>query len=314
MDTLLLGTFRAVARHGSITAAAHSLRYTQSAVSRQIAALEATLGARLLNRRARGVELTEHGRSLLPHAEAVLARLEAARHDLQALDRLDDGRLRVGSFPTANAALIPRAMSDFATEHPRVSLSLIEGTTRRQLASLEAADVDLAVISAFPDDKLDRERFEFLHLLDDVMLVALPTSHHLARRGSLRLVELAGESWIAADARGDSRTLSPLRLEPESEARIDFVVGEWTAKLGLVAAGLGITLVPSLAAAAIRADVALLSLRPDERSMRRVYAATAKAPTPPPAAEGFAKILAQHAKAISDNARPARKNRQTRRE
>jgi DNA-binding transcriptional LysR family regulator len=302
MDGPLLNTFREVARRGSITGAAQSLGYTQSGVSRQIAALEANLGARLLDRRARGVELTEHGRSLLPHAEALLARLEAARHDLQALDRLDGGRLRVGAFPTANAALIPHAMAAFAAEHPNVSLSLIEGTTRRQLATLEAGDVDLAVISAFPDHELDGERFELLHLLDDVMLVALPPSHRLASRDSLRLAELAGESWIAANAADNDRTLSPLRLQPESETRIDFVVSEWTAKLGLVAAGLGITLVPALAAAAIRTDVALVSLGPDDRSMRRVYAATAKGRTRPAAADPFADILARQAVSLKGNA------------
>jgi DNA-binding transcriptional LysR family regulator len=298
MDIPLLRTFSEVARSGSITGAARSLGYTQSAVSRQIATLEAKVGARLLDRRARGVVLTEHGRSLLPHAKALLARLEAARHDLEAVGRLDGGHLRLGAFPTANAALIPLAMADFASTHPHVSLSLIEGTTRRQLGSLDAADVDLAVISAFPGQKLHRERFELTHLLDDVMLVALPPSHRLASRESLRLVELAGESWIAPDAGDDSRGLSPLRLEPESEARIDFVVGEWTAKLGLVAAGLGITLVPSLAAAGIRADIALASLRPGERSMRRVYAATAKGRTRPPAAEAFTDVLVRHARTI----------------
>jgi DNA-binding transcriptional LysR family regulator len=303
MDFLLLRTFREVARQGSITDAARSLGYTQSAVSRQVATLEANTGARLLDRRARGVELTEHGRTLLPHAEALLARLGAARHDLEAVGQLDGGHLRVGAFPTANAALIPLAMADFASTYPNVSLSLIEGTTRRQLGRLEAADVDLAVISAFPDQKLNSERFELTHLLDDVMLVALHPSHRLASRESLRLAELAGESWIAAEARDDSRALSPLRLEPESEPRIDFAVGEWTAKLGLVAAGLGITLVPSLAAAATRSDIALASLRADERSMRRVYAATAKGRTRPPATEAFAEILRQRARAISDNAR-----------
>jgi DNA-binding transcriptional LysR family regulator len=312
MDILLLRTFSEVARHGSITGAARALGYTQSAVSRQVATLEANSGARLLDRRARGVELTEHGRTLLPHAEALLARLEAARHDLEAVGRLDGGHLRIGAFPTANAALIPLAMADFASTHPSVSLSLIEGSTRRQLGGLEAADVDLAVISAFPAQSLHSERFELTHLLDDVMLVALPPSHRLAGRESLRLVELAGESWIAAGASDDSRALSPLRLEPESEPRIDFVVGEWTAKLGLVAAGLGITLVPSLAAAAIRADIALVSLRADERSRRRVYAATARGRTRPPAAEAFTEILAQHARTITDNARLARSDPQTR--
>src|SRR6516165_7758334 len=103
MDTGLLRTFREVARMRSITDAASALGYTQSAVSRQVAALERELGATLFDRGARGVALTEHGACLLPHAEGVLARLDDARRELRSLDRLEQGRLRLGAFPTAAA-------------------------------------------------------------------------------------------------------------------------------------------------------------------------------------------------------------------
>ncbi len=295
MDTGLLRTFHHVARHGSITAAARALGYTQSAVSRQISALEASFGARLFDRRARGVELTEHGRCLLPHAETLLDRLDAARRDLVALDQLERGRLRVGAFPTANAVLIPRAMARFGAEHPNVALSLVEGTTRHQLARLEAGEVDLAVVSAFPDQRLDGERFQLTHLLDDVMLVAFPRSHRLARRRRVRLAELGRESWIAAETSDDSRSLGPDRLRPGPEPKVDFVVGEWTAKLGLVAAGLGVTLVPSLAAEAARADVALASLHPEESPPRGVYAVTLAGRTNPPATDAFMTVLLETA-------------------
>jgi len=287
----LLRTFHEVAAHGSITAAARSLGYTQSAVSRQIAALELAVDARLLDRQARGVELTEHGRCLLGHAEALLRRLDAARSDLRALDHLGTGRLQVGAFPTANAALIPRAMAEFAAQHPDVALSLVEGTSRVQLANLETGDVDIAVVSAFPDHALDTTRFEFVYLLDDAILIALPQSHELATRKAVRLAELAGERWIAGPVSADSRTLSPLRLRLAPEARIDFLVGEWTAKLGLVAAGLGITLVPSTASPAMRADIALVPLHPDDGPGRRVYAATMCGRTHSPAVTAFIEIL-----------------------
>jgi DNA-binding transcriptional LysR family regulator len=299
VDLVSIRAFREVAVQGSITAAARSLGYTQSAVSRQIAALELAIGARLLDRHARGVELTEHGRCLFAHADAVLHRIEAAERELQALDRLETGRLRVGAFPTANAVLIPLAMADFTAMHPNVSLSFIEGTTRRQLANLEAADVDLAIISAFPDQPLDSDRFELVHLLDDTLLIALPPSHPLAGRDRVRLAEIAGESWIAGDPGGDDRTLSPLRLQPAPATRIDFVVGEWTAKLGLVAAGLGITLVPSIASTTTRADVTLVPIHPDDAAPRGVYAATAKGRTHPPAVTTFTDLLADHAQALA---------------
>lgn len=291
MDTDLLITFRAVARQGSITAAAGALGYTQSAVSRQIAALETGTGARLFDRRARGVTLTEHGRALLPHAESLLEGLAAARRELDALDRLDAGRLRVGAFPTAAAVLVPRAMELFRARHPGVALSLVEGTTRRQAARLTAGEVDVGVVSAFPGQALDENELALAHLLDETMLVALPGSHALAGRRRVRLAELADETWVGADEGDDDRLLRPGSLRPSFSPRVDFVVREWTAKLGLVAAGLGITLVPSLAAAAMRADVVLVPLQGGDVPRRRVYAATARARTPSPAATAFVALL-----------------------
>jgi len=291
MDTSQLRTFVNVARRGSITAAADELGYTQSAVSRQVAALEATIGAPLFDRRARGVDLTAHGRLLLPHAESLLERLDATRRALRELDRVADGQLRVGAFPTANALLIPRALAEFRREHPQVALSLVEGSTNRQLARLDAGDIDIAVVSAFPDQRLSDDRVTLSHLLDDRMLVALPRDHSLARRRRLRLAELAAESWIAGASDVEDRLLDPNRLQPDFEPLLNFAVREWTAKLGLVAAGLGITLVPSLAARAIRADIALVGLHPDERASRKVYAATARGRARSPATRAFLTVL-----------------------
>src|SRR6266545_4319499 len=148
MQVELLEVFRVVARQGSISGAAPLLGYTQSAVSRQIAALEAEVGARLLDRSSRGVALTEEGRCLLPHAEAMLDRLVAARRDLDALHGLGAGRLRVGAFPTAVAALVPRALAAFRRVHPGVTLTLVEGWTPLLLERLLSGDADVAVVSA----------------------------------------------------------------------------------------------------------------------------------------------------------------------
>src|SRR3712207_3173908 len=112
--------FRAVVRHGSVSAAARALGYTQSAVARQIAALEIDLGSRLLERRARGVVPTDAGHCLLPHAEAILDRLVTVHSELEALRGLGAGRVRVGAFPTAMAALVPRAIASFREAYPAV--------------------------------------------------------------------------------------------------------------------------------------------------------------------------------------------------
>lgn len=303
MDTALLKTFSEVARHGSISAAARELAYTQSAVSRQVAALESALGVRLFDRRARGVQLTQHGRCLRSHADSVLERLDLARRDLRALDRLESGRLRVGAFPTAAASLIPRAMATFAAERPRVSLSLVEGITRDLLARLESDDAELAVVSAFPGQSLDRKRFNLVPLLEDAMLVAVPRSHRLARRRrSIRLAELGDETWVGGEpSDDDDRVLGPARLA--SAPRTDFSVRGWAAKLGLAAAGLGITLVPSLAAEATRADIALVRIDPTDAPPRRIYAATLKQLTPAPATDAFIRVLQRDAKQIATRAR-----------
>ena len=299
----MLRTFRETARLGSVTAAARTLGYTQSAVSRQLAVLEAAVGAPLFDRRARGVELTEHGRSFLPHAEALLERLDAARRDLRALDELEHGRLRVGAFPTAVAALIPRAMAAFGAKHPAVSLSLAEGTTPRQLARLLDGLADVAVVSAFSGQALDGKQFKLTHLFDDAMLIALPRGHPLARRRSLRLDELAGERWIGADTGDDDRLLGPGHLNLAASPQIDFVVREWTAKLGLVAAGLGVTPVPSLAAAAVRRDVALVGLRAQDARTRGIYAATVRGLTETPATREFLRALKLSAKQLREGRR-----------
>ncbi|MET7960478.1 LysR family transcriptional regulator [Micromonospora zamorensis] len=286
MQLNALQVFRAVAEHGSITAAARSLRYTQSAVSRQIAALEAETGSPLLDRLPRGVALTEQGRCLLGHAEAVLDRLDTARRDLAALRDLSAGRLRVGAFPTAVAALVPRALASFKSDHPEVALSLVEGLTPGLLKRLVDGDADVAVVSAASDQPLDGDQFDLHHLVDETLLVAVPRTHRLARRRTIRLRDLADESFIAGSATAEE-TLLRATLPAGFRPRIDIVAAEWTGKLGCVAAGLGVALVPALAVRAAPSDLTLLRLHPDDLSVRRVFAATVAGRSRPPAVRRF---------------------------
>jgi DNA-binding transcriptional LysR family regulator len=292
-----LEVFRAVARHGSITVAARALRYTQSAVSRQVAALEAETGARLFDRLPRGVALTEEGRCLLGHADAVLDRLATAQRDLAALRGLGAGRLRVGAFPTAVAALVPRALSAFRAEYPDVALSLVEGRTPQLLERLAEGDADVAVVSAPPDQPLDASRFALRHLLDERLLVAVPRTHRLARRRTVRLAELTGESFVVGSATAEE-TLLRATLPSGFQPRIDIVAAEWTGKLGCVAAGLGVALVPALAIRATPADLALLRLHRDDATVRQVFAATLAGRRIPPAVAPFVHLLASEAAAL----------------
>jgi DNA-binding transcriptional LysR family regulator len=291
MDIIWLEVFREVARRGSFTAAAQALRYTQSAVSRQIAALETDTGTTLFDRVPRGVRLTDEGRCLLDHAEAVLGRLDTARRDLAALRDLDIGRLRIGAFATADAALVPRAMAAFHANHPSVVLSLSEVLTPVQITQLRDGDLDIGVISVPPGRPLDTDGLELTHLLDDPIMVAIPRDHHLANRRTLRCAELEGENWIAGWQNPED-TLIGASLPSGFQPEIRYVVPGWTAKLGLVAAGLGVTLMPALAASAARPDILIKRLNPEDTPARPVYAATPTRATKPPAVQRFLKALA----------------------
>jgi DNA-binding transcriptional LysR family regulator len=293
-----LEAFREVASRGSLTAAAQGLGYTQSAVSRHIAALENATGARLFDRLPRGVRLTEEGRCLLDHAEAILNRIRTAEQALQALRDLDTGRLRVGAFDTAGVALVPRALAELRAAHPKVVLSVVEAVTSVQLDRLQNGELDLAVISSYPHQALDTSRLELRHLMDDPLLVALPAGHRLARRKTLRLAQLEDESWIEGFP-GGSETLIDACLRAGFRPRIEFGVREWTAKQGFVAAGLGLALVPLLAAGALRRDIVLCRLHPDDAPVRTVGAATLRAAAVAPPVAAFMTCLDETARELT---------------
>lgn len=292
MDLAWLAVFREAATQGSLSAAALTLGYTQPAVSRQISALEQATGARLFDRLPRGVRLTDQGRCLLIHAEAVLDRMHAAQLALEDLRNLDAGRLRVGAFDSAGAALVPRALAAFRAAHPAVSLAVLEGTSAALLSRLQNGEIDVAVISAYPHHTLDTGHLVLRHLLDDPLMVALPAAHRLARqdRRTLRLAELAGETWIEGFP-DSTQTLTDACLRAGFRPRVDFTVREWITKQGLVSAGLGLALVPFLAAGAALPGIILRRLHHDDAPVRSISAATWRAITTPPPVAAFLDCL-----------------------
>jgi DNA-binding transcriptional LysR family regulator len=286
-----LRVLREVAARGSFTGAAELLGYTQSAVSRQVAALEAAAGAALFDRGARGVMLTDAGSALLRHAATVLDEVDAARRELQGLSATATGRLRVGAFPTAVAALLPRAVATFQATRPGVEVALREGSTPSQLQRIGGGSADLAVVGVLPGGRPPRDRRIALeHLVDDPLLLAVGPGHSLARRRSVQIDELASESWIAASPKADDTLLGAWQWA-EWRPRVEFVAREWTAKLGLVAANLGVTLVPGLAADAVRPDVALVRIRGERQASRAVLVATRSGMRPAPMVQAFAELL-----------------------
>ena len=288
LSTPLLRVFVEVARLGSFTAAAPILGYTQSAISRQISALEEEAGTPLFDRLPRGVRLTEPGRRLQIHAQAVLDRLDAARRELTDLHELNTGRLRVGAFATADAELVPRAIATFQRRHPDVTVTLREGFTPELLEMLGAGDADVALVSYPGTQHIDG--FDLRKLRDDFMYVAFPSDHKFAGRRQIRLADLQDEEWIAGSSRPEDTLISSC-LRTGFEPRIGFVARDWIAKQGFVAAGIGITLIPSLAVDSVRRDVKLARVHPDDIPPRQIYTATASGFTPSPATQAFLTLL-----------------------
>jgi DNA-binding transcriptional LysR family regulator len=292
-DATRLRVFREVAERGSISAAADALSFTQPAVSRQIATLEREAGAQLLERLPRGIRLTEAGRVLLGHAEAILDRMTAAQTQVEAVTRLEAGRLRIGAFATANATIVPRSIAAFAEEHPDVELSLVETVSAELIPALRAGELDVALATDPSAHNLDE--LELYDIVEDPLLVALPLNHRLAHKPKLRLVDLRDETWIEGGHAGCRRPLLRACAAVGFEPHIRFGSEQWLGKQGLVAAGVGVTLIPSLALATVRDDIALRSLAPDAPTRRVV--ALVPAGYRAPAAEPFVEIVRQQAEA-----------------
>jgi DNA-binding transcriptional LysR family regulator len=281
-----------VAALGSFTAAAESLGYTQSAVSRQATSLEAAVGTPLFQREARGVSLTPAGSVLARHAASILAGVEAAEDELAGLrDRLA-GRITVGAFPTAAAVLVPRAIARLRTEHPGLVVVLKEGSSPTQLRRLRAGRIDVAVIgvgSGLQPYDLNGLRHDVLVKGD--LCLAVPATHRFARRARVPVGELSTESWIiGVGATG----------EPQFEAwptlrtpHVAYTAREWPTRFGLVAAGLGICVLPELAAAAVPAGVGVVGVDDPGWLGRSTVAVTRTEPT----AGASAAIHALHAEA-----------------
>ncbi|MEV0382146.1 LysR family transcriptional regulator [Nonomuraea sp. NPDC050643] len=262
LDVARLRVLREVARHGSLTRAAAALSYTPSALSQQIAVLEREAGALLLERHARGVRLTEAGRALVRHTERVLTELRAAESTLAAISAAEGGRLRFGSFTTANATLMPLAVRAFLRERPAVEVELVEADRDEAMAAVAAHELDLALVYEFPAAPLRvPATVEARHLLADPLHIALPPDHRLAGRERIRLADLAGERWIQGVHRGSTIDVLPEACRAAGfEPRIAFRTDDQMTVRGLVAAGLGVALVPFLTLPATAPDLVVRRL------------------------------------------------------
>jgi DNA-binding transcriptional LysR family regulator len=304
LNVTRLSVLKEVAYRGSFSAAADALSYTQSAISQQIAALEAEAGMALLERHPRGVSLTAAGQTLVGHAEGILARVEAAEVSLAAIAGLRGGRLRVASFSTAGATLMPLAIATFRASYPEVELTLAEGEPEEIVPRLRAGELDLALLFEFAGESplpADMTRTE---LLEDPLYLALPPAHPLAAKASIRLGDLAGEAWVQTSrsspcARHVVRSCHAAGFEPN----VAFESDDYQTVQGLVAAGVGVALIPELALSVLREDIRTRALSPAP-PVRQVIAATPAGARLVPAAPAMLGILEQAARRLTRSGRP----------
>src|SRR4051812_19558707 len=273
LDVRRMRVLREVAVRGSFSAAAESLSFTQSAISQQIAALEREAGCTLVQRNARGIRLTEAGEALVRHADAILARLSEAEAELEAIAGLRGGRLRLASFESAAATLMPLAIAAFRAEHPDIELSMLMMEPEDSAPLLKAGELGLALgLDARLRGGVDGVVRH--HLITDPMFIAMPADHPYAHKRNLRLADLADDPWIAGTTDCEcNRLINRACAVAGFEPRIVFQTDDYTAMQGFVAAGVGVSLIAELGLTSIRDDIAVRSLGREPR-VREVYAAT----------------------------------------
>jgi len=236
--------FCAVAELGSFSRAAEHSHVSQPSLSQQILKLEAELGARLFDRLGRSVRLTDAGKSFLPRARAVLHELEAARGDVSESKDSVSGHISVGVIPTVAPYFLPPVLAAFSKRFPEAAVSIIEEITPVLLERLRAGSLDLAIL-ALP---VRGHEFESLPLLTESLYAALPVRHRLARRKTIGLRDLRKEPFLLLR---DGHCFRENAFTACDRARVSpqvvFESGQFSSLLGLVRAGVGISLVPAMA-------------------------------------------------------------------
>jgi len=290
LDSRRLRVLVEVAKHGSFSAAAAELGYTQPAVSRQIATLEAEVGTVLVRRVPAGAVLTDAGRLLVARSETILARLADAETELRALVGLEGGTLRLATFASAAASVVPIAVARFRERYPGIELSIAMADPDESVPRLRAGEFDLALSH---DGTLEPSGIELIHLFEDPMYVAMPATHRLCRARSLTLSDFADEPWMLAttqkcpDARLFLRSCHAAGFEPQ----IAFQNDDYAAILGFVAAGVGVAVIPDMISRGARDDVVIRELHPAPPS--RPILAVLPAGYRSPAASAMVAVLAE---------------------
>jgi DNA-binding transcriptional LysR family regulator len=295
MELKQLRVLQAVGETGSFSAAAAQLDYTQPAVSKIIATLERQLGTTLVDRGVRPLRLTEAGSALARRASAAFEQIAAAELEVDAIANLSAGRLRLGTFSSAGAAMVVDALRVFRQAHPAVDVSITEiGMPSALARSLRRGDLDLGVSFDYPElgdtfgDDLDH-----VHLLDDPFDVVVPRGHRLAASPTIRFADLRKESWLLGDFGADSpsfRMIDRRCREAGFDPTVAYRVNDCQMAQALVAAEEGIALLPRLMLRATNPGVVIRPLDTDPPS-RRVVSLRLSTRYLTPASERFTALL-----------------------
>ena len=294
LDVRRLRVLKEVAEQGSFSAAAESLAYTQSAVSQQIAALERESGTTLVDRGPRGIRLTDAGRALVQHAEDILCRLGAAEAELEAIAGLRGGRVRLSAFPTAGATIVPLAVKTFMARHPGVEMQLFEREPEDGVAMLKSGELDIALSIGYegagtvhnPTDGVEE-----IDLLEDPTYLAMPADHRYARKARTRLSDFSEESWIHSACKGTCGAVALRALHNAGfEPTIVFETDDYNVAQGMVAAGMGVTMLPEMALKNLREDIVVRPLG-TQVTHRRIMACLLQGAYRSPATDAMLGIL-----------------------
>jgi molybdate transport repressor ModE-like protein len=299
LDVRRLQMLRAVAREGSVSAAARALGYTQPAVSHHIARLEAEVGTALITRLGRGVRLTDAGLALVEHADAVLTRLTAAEEDIAAIAGLRAGRVRLVTFPSGSATLMAGALTRLRAAHTGVEVSFAEAEPEDAIPQLRSGDADLVLGFSYAavgrHDGRDLETVPLLH--DPSHAIVHPEHPAAAGDPPLALEQLAADTWIAGCERCRGHLLYLTRAAGFTPD-IAYATDDYVTVQSLVAAELGVTLQPALAlVAARRDDVVVRPLAGDP--VRTVEVVMSAAERRPPAVLAMLAALREASAALA---------------
>ena len=271
MDLRRLHVLREVGRSGSLTAAAAALSFTTSAVSQQVTKLERDMGVPLLERHPRGAVLTEAGRALLRYADDIDRSIDAARAEMSEFADLRRGQLRLGTFPTVGASLMPEVVLAFRARHPDVVVTVVSARRAGLVDRLKRRDIELTLLWDYPWQRVDDAELSTTTLRKDPTLLLLPRSHPLAGVDVVRVEQLRDEQWVVRDEHPVADVLRRVCRRAGFEPEVAFAANDYQETQGMVAAGIGIALAPQLALSALRPDIVAVPLH-DSPSRRILLA------------------------------------------